>query len=97
MRAEEAESFTHAFARGFLRGLLGIDVAAPRAPEIPAGVDRLLTHGSTVVAYDSMSETLYRLSRSKARAIASGVAPEAFTVTSRGVAVWQNGALRLIR
>jgi hypothetical protein len=94
---EGTQSVAKAVARGFIRGLLGLGLFTPKNSDFPTGVDRLVSKGSTTVAYDSATQTLYRLKGTKGTAIAREVAPGAFAVTENGVAVWQNNALRLIR
>lgn len=96
--AEGSQSATAAFARGFLRGLLGLGLFAPRNSDFPTGIDRLLVSGSTAVAYDSASRTLYRLRGTKGTLIARDVSPQAFAVSADGaIYLWQNGRLQLIR
>ena len=94
---EGTQSVTKAIARGFVRGLLGLGLFTPASSDFPTGVDRVLSRGSTTVAYDSTTQTLYRLRGSKGTLIARDVAPGGFALTENGVAVWQNNALRLIR
>lgn len=94
---EGNQSIGAAFARGFIRGLLGLGLFEPKSSEFPTGVDRVQSRGSAIVAYDSASRTLYRVLRSKAEPVARDVAPDAFALSDSGIAVWQNGALRLIR
>ena len=94
---EGQESVARAVTRGFIRGLLGLGLFAPGNSEFPTGVDRIATKGSMTVAYDSTTRTLYRIRGSKGTAIAQDVGPNAFAVDDGTVAVWQNGAIRLIR
>lgn len=94
---ERTQSFAQAFARGFIRGLLGFGLFEARNSDLPTGVDRVASRGSMTVAYDSSSGTLYRLSGSRPNVIARDVAPQGFALTGNGIALWQNGALRLIR
>ena len=94
---EGTQSVTKAIARGLIRGLLGLGLFMPASSDFPTGVDRVLSRGSTTVAYDSTTQTLYRLRGSKGTAIARDVAPGSFALTENGVAVWQNNALRLLR
>lgn len=95
--AEGSQSLTAAVARGFVRGLLGLGLFAPRNSDFPSGVDRILASNSTAVAYDSASRTLYKLRGSKGKVLARDVEPGAFTATSEGVFVWENGRFQLIR
>lgn len=93
---EGSQSFAQSVARGFLRGLLGLGLYSNRTSQFPTGVDRVEVRGSTWLAYDSSSGTLYRFTKSKSSVIAKGIAPQAFTIGREGIAVWQNGALRII-
>ena len=90
---EGQESFAQAFARGFLRGLLGLGLSSQRNSDFPTGVDRVIVQGSRLYAYDSSSGTLYR----SARAIAKSVAPEGFSIGPGGVYVWDDTVRRLQR
>ena len=94
---EGEQSVAKAVVRGFLRGLLGLGLFRPKSSQFPTGVDRVLTRGSVTVAYDSSSETLYRVNGAKSTVVAHGIGPAAFAVGENVVAVWENGALRLIR
>ncbi len=94
---EGSQSFAQSIARGFLRGLLGLGLYSNRTSQFPTGVDRVEVRGSIWLAYDSSSGTLYRFTKSKSSVIAKGIAPQAFTIAREGIAVWQNGALRIIR
>jgi hypothetical protein len=94
---EGEQSVAGAVARGFIRGLLGLGLFSPRSSDFPSGVDRVVSRGSTTIAYDTTTRTLYRLKGSKGQPIARDIAPEAFALTDSGVAFWQNGTLRLIR
>lgn len=86
---EGRQSVAEAFARGFLRGFLGIS-SQRRDAEFPTGVDRVETRGRVSVAYDSSSGTLYHFDRRKSTVLARSVAPHAFALTENGVA-WWNG------
>jgi hypothetical protein len=92
-RIEGTQSTTQAVARGFLRGLIGLGLYDARSSELPTGVDRVLTRGGRTIAYDSSSATLYELVRDKPRVLARNVAPNAFTLTSAGVAYLSDGVL----
>ena len=94
---EGRESVARAVTRGFLRGLLGLGLFAPRNSAFPTGVDRIATQGSIIVAYDSTTRTLYRIRGSRGTAIAQDVGPNAFAAGDGTVAIWQKGALSLIR
>lgn len=90
---EGRQSLTAAVTRGFIRGLLGIGLFAPRSSDFPTGVDRVLGSG---FAYDTTTGTLYRSRRGKVTVVAKGVPPNGFAVTGRGVAVWNDGSLQLL-
>ena len=92
-QVEGTESQTKAIARGFLRGLIGLGLYSGRNDEYPTGIDRLIASGTTLLAYDGSSRTLYREVKGKPTAIASGLGPASFAITSDGVVTWQNGAL----
>ncbi len=94
---EGSQSVAAAVARGFIRGLLGLGLFRPRSSSFPTGVDRVATRGAITVAYDSTTQTLYRLKGSKGIVIARELGADAFAVGDGVVAVWQSGALRLIR
>jgi len=95
-RIEGAQSVTSAVTRGFLRGLLGLGLFAPSSAEFPTGVDRVSGYGSAIVAYDTSTGTLYRVNRKKSSVLARGIAPGAFSVGEHGIAVLENGRLRLL-
>lgn len=94
---EGRQSMTKAVARGFLRGVLGLGLYGNRSSQFPTGVDRVLARGSRWIAYDSSSGTLYRVTRQQSSVIAKGIAPKGFTLTTDGVAFWQNGRVRTVR
>lgn len=85
---EGTQSVSGAVARGFLRGLLGLGLFAPRNSAFPTGVDRVEDAG---VAYDSSSKTLYA---GKAERALSGVEPGAFARFGGRVVALRNGTLR---
>lgn len=85
---EGTQSVAGAVGRGFLRGLLGLGLFAPRNSEFPTGVDRVL---STTVAYDSSTKTLYA---GKNRRPLTAVEPTAFARFGERVVALQNGTLR---
>lgn len=95
-RIEGAQSVTSAVTRGFLRGLLGLGLFAPSSAEFPTGVDRVSGYGSAIIAYDTSTGTLYRVNRKKSSVLARGIAPGAFSVGEHGIAVLENGRLRLL-
>jgi hypothetical protein len=94
---EGAQSFTQAFARGFLRGLIGLGLYGDGDSQFSTGVDRVIIRGSRSYAYDSSSGTLYRFSKSKSTIIAKDIAPEAFSVGPTGIYVWNDAVRRLQR
>ena len=90
---EASQSPGQAFARGFVRGFLGLSLFTPRDARFPAGVDRVVARGKEWVAYDSSSGTLY----SRRGVIANHVAPHAFAFTSGGGVVWWDDAVRRLQ
>src|SRR5205807_1071116 len=94
---EGEQSIVRAIARGFMRTLLGLGLFSPQSSDFPTGVDRVASRGATTVAYDSTTQTLYRVKGSKVEVIATALPPGAFALTENGIALWQNGALLLIR
>ena len=91
---EGRQSVSAAVARGFLGGLLGLGLFAPRSAEFPTGVDRVFPGG---FAYDTSSQTLYRVRSGKATVVAKDVAPSSLAATERGVVVWKDGAVQHLR
>ena len=94
---EGSQGLGEAFARGFLRGLIGLGLSGSRSSEFPSGVDRIVATGSQWIAYDSSSRTLYRFSRRKTSIAARNVGPHAFAVTAEGVFLWNDAVRRLQR
>ena len=94
---EGAQSFGQAFARGFLRGLLGLGIRPNRNSDFPTGVDRVLVRGNVLFAYDTSSGTLYRVAKGKSTVVAKDVPPQSFAITSDGVFVWDEAVRRLQR
>ncbi|HEV2720827.1 MAG TPA: hypothetical protein VG323_12470 [Thermoanaerobaculia bacterium] len=94
---EGAESFGQAFARGFLRGLLGLGIHPNRNSDFPTGVDRVLVRGNVLFAYDTSSGTLYRVAQEKSTVVAKDVLPQSFAVASDSVYVWDETVRRLQR
>ena len=94
-RLEGRQSITQAFARGFIRGLLGLGLTSSRAREFPSGVDRVLARGRRLVAYDTSSGTIYRVTRKRVSVVARGIPAGAFTMTAKGIAWLDGDALRL--
>ena len=77
-RVEGQQSGGAAFARGFLRGLIGLGLYAPRSSELPAGVDRIETAAGGLLAFDSSSGDLYRITPRRSERIATGVDPSGY-------------------
>lgn len=92
---EGRQSTAEAFARGFVRGLLGLGLFQGRTSQFPTGVDRVLVSGRNWIAYDSASRTLYRFSKSSSNVIATGIDPGEFAITPSGIAIWRDGKLVL--
>jgi hypothetical protein len=88
---EGAQTFSQAVARGFLRGLIGLGLTGNRTSQFPSGIDRVLARGSSWIAYDSSTGTIY----SSGKPIAQAVGPHAFALTREGVVWWDDTALRL--
>jgi len=88
---EGAQTFSQAVARGFLRGLIGLGLNRNRTWQFPSGIDRVLARGSSWIAYDSSTGTIYR----SGRPIAQSVGPHAFALTREGIVWWDDTALRL--
>jgi hypothetical protein len=90
---EGRQSTAEAFARGFIRGMLGLGVFGRNDKQFPTGVDRVVARGSRWLAFDSSTGTLYNVAKRDTIVLARGLAPHAFTLTPEGVAWWQNGTL----
>ena len=90
---EGRQSAFGAFARGFLRGMLGVGTFRGRVSQFPTGVDRVIARGSRWLAFDSSTGTLYNVTEKETNVLARGLAPHAFALTPEGVAYWQNGTL----
>jgi hypothetical protein len=84
---EARQSVAEAFARGFLRGFLGLS-GGRRDAALPTGVDRIETRGRVWIAYDSSSGTLYHVTPRQSTLLARNVPPHAFALTENGVAWW---------
>ncbi len=93
--SEKSQSGAAAFGRGFLRGLIGLGLYAPRSSEYPTGVDRVWAETWGLAAYDSSSGTLYLVSKGKATKVASDVPAGAIALTGRGVTWWNSATNRL--
>ncbi|HVE71406.1 MAG TPA: hypothetical protein VNI54_08570 [Thermoanaerobaculia bacterium] len=84
---EGRQSVAEAFARGFIRGFLGLS-SGRRDREFPTGVDRVATRGRVWIAYDSSSGTLYSFTKKQSTVIARNVPANGWTLTANGVAWW---------
>ena len=84
---EGRQSVAEAFARGFIRGFLGLS-RGRRDAALPTGVDRIETRGRVWIAYDSSSGTLYHVTPRQSTVVARNVPPGAFALTENGVAWW---------
>lgn len=87
------QSEKQAFARGFIRGLIGLGSVDTDHVSFESGVDRVSINGSHRLAYDTATGTLYRFSNKDSSVVARGVGPNAFAATPTGFAWWQNGTL----
>lgn len=92
---EGRQSIAQAFARGFVRGLMGLGLFRGANASFPSGIDRVAWRNGRSIAYDSSSGTLYRVGKKNSVVIANGVAPGAFALTRDGVAWFTGGALRV--
>jgi hypothetical protein len=90
---EGRQSRAQAFARGFIRGMLGLGVFGRNDKQFPTGVDRVVARGSHWLAFDSSTGTLYDVTKRETIVLARGLAPHAFALTPEGVVWWQNGTL----
>lgn len=94
---EGAQTFRQAFLRGFFRGLLGLGIRPNRNSDFPAGVDRVLVRGNLLFAYDTSSETLYRVAKAGSTVVAKDLPPQSFAITPDAVLVWDDAVRRLHR
>lgn len=94
---ESTQSALKAFARGFLRGFIGLGLFGHRSSQFPTGVDRVARAGKQWAAYDSSSGTLYRFTTRRSSVVARGVAVGAWAVTRDGIAFWKDGRLEISR
>jgi len=90
---EGRQSPLQSFARGFLRGILGIGLFGGKESQFPTGVDRVIASGSRWLAFDSSTGTLYRVTPKASVVIARGLSPHGFALTPGGVAYWRSGTL----
>jgi hypothetical protein len=91
---EGAQTPSQAFARGFLRGLLGLGLSA-RDAAFPTGVDRVTRFGEGWIAYDSASGSLYAVTKGKSTLLARDVSANGYAITSAGVLIWNDAVRRL--
>lgn len=94
---ESTQSTAKAFARGFLRGFIGLGFFGSRSSQFPTGVDRVARAGSIQVAYDSSSRTLYRFTKKKSSVVARDLAPGAWTATSDAIVWWDGHQLLQVK
>lgn len=90
---EGVQSVGAAFARGFLRGLLGLGLFRPGSSDFPHGIDRVMARDGMTLAFDSTSGTLYRVSGRSAAVIAKGLDSQGFTISDGKIAYWRNAIL----
>lgn len=91
--SEGAQSVGAAFARGFLRGFLGLGLFRPRSADFPRGIDRVVAGDGITLSFDTSSGTLYRMGRPKVSVIAERLDPQAFGIANGKVVFWRDGAL----
>jgi len=89
---EGEQSGMQAFARGFLRGLIGIGAHQMQGRGFENGVDRVLVNRGRILAYDSARGALYKVAK-EITFVASGIAPHAFALGNDTIYIWQNGTL----
>ncbi len=94
---EGPQSTSQAFARGFLRGLLGLGLGANHNADFPTGVDRVVARGGRWIAYDSAGGALYGVDKTQSTLLAKHVAPQGFTVTADGAVVFWNDEVRRLQ
>lgn len=95
--SEGRQSLAQAFARGFLRGLIGLGLFGNRSREFPSGVDRVTTSGAHTLAFDSSTGTLYSVERKRVKTIVAGIGAGEFVARRDGVTYWKDGELHLMR
>lgn len=94
-KVEGLQSVSGAFARGFVRGLLGLGLFAPKNTDFPTGIDRVESRGDVTVAFDSSSGTLYRLRGTKISRIATGI--DGFALSQGAILITERGAVRRLQ
>lgn len=94
-QSERAQSWSTSFARGFVRGFLGLGLFKPSSRDFPTGVDRV----QLGAAYSGGGGILYRTGKNKTTRIASGIASGAWVGSTSGVFYWDSVShrLRLVR
>ena len=90
---EGRQSPLQSFARGFLRGILGIGLFGGKESQFPTGVDRVVASGARWLAFDSSTGTLYSVTPKASVVIARGLSSHGFALTPSGVAFWRSGTL----
>jgi hypothetical protein len=93
-RQERRQSVAAATGRGFLRGLIGLGLHAPRASEFPTGVDRLRLVAGRTYAYDTSTATLYRAEKMGSVRLLEKVAWGAIDIDEEGNVVFWNDELQ---
>lgn len=97
-RTERQQSTTQAVGRGFLRGLLGLGLYNGNSSSFPTGIDRIVTAGKLIYAYDTSSSTLYEVNRKSARKISTDVPLDELAFDDVGhVVSWDSRLQRLVR
>ena len=94
---ETTQSAVEAFARGFLRGLIGLGLYGGRTSKFATGIDRVSASRDMSVTYDSSTRTLYFYSKDTTRTVARDVPPRAFSVLNDAVYFWSDGRLQRFR
>ena len=94
---ETTQSALEAFARGFLRGLIGLGLYGGRTSKFATGIDRVAASREMSVTYDSSTRTLFSYSRDTTRTVARDVPPRAFSVLNDSVYFWSDGRLQRFR
>lgn len=91
---EAHESPTQAFGRSFLRSILGMRAFTGSGRDLDGAVDRVVAREGKYLAYDSLTGSLYRVSKNASQQLATNLGAHGFAITSDGTAVWwQNGTL----
>lgn len=95
--SEGRQSLAQAFARGFLRGLIGLNLYGARSREFPTGVDRVVTAGKHTLAYDSSTGALCAVEKKRVKVIADALGTTDFAATPDGIVYWQISELHLAK